>query len=334
MVVKGVCRSLLSIVAALLIGGCDTSGAGGSTEAASTDENWQAIRSYLDADAAWHDGKSSQSSKPSQAKNKQPRPDSSAALIAAQAIVADASHPRFVDAAEFLLDHPENDLSKIAKATVRYHLATGLLDKANAWSISSAARDRLRERAQATIDGLSEGVAEQSFDQHQRSAVVMSSEAPTFAEAEADLRFRLRHATAGGTLPNVPATRLDGGRESLSDYGGKVVLVDFWATWCAPCVRALPKLRALHRELPADRFTLLAISVDDELETVTQFMDKEAMPWSNWHVGSSSEIGQAWNVQVFPTYILVDQQGRILARTTKLNEQLISLAKEVVGSAA
>ena len=146
--------------------------------------------------------------------------------------------------------------------------------------------------------------------------------------------FRLDHATAGGTLPEATGNRLDGEQESLSAYAGKVVLVDFWATWCAPCIRALPKLRQLHRELAADRFALLAISVDDELETVTSFMAEEPMPWANWHVGSESAVGRAWNVTAFPTYILVDGQGTILARTTQLDDRLISLAEDAVANAA
>ena len=66
----------------------------------------------------------------------------------------------------------------------------------------------------------------------------------------------------------MTGTRLDGVEESLSAYRGRVVLLDFWATWCAPCVDALPDLRELVAELPADRFALVAVSVDEDRETV------------------------------------------------------------------
>jgi thiol-disulfide isomerase/thioredoxin len=125
--------------------------------------------------------------------------------------------------------------------------------------------------------------------------------------------------------------RLDGAEDSLSAYRGRVVLIDFWATWCRPCVDVLPELRELVAELPADRFTLLAISVDEQLETVTAFREREPMPWTNWHAGIDSDIERAWDVRGFPTYILVDEQGLILARSNGFNDFAAMLEEAVEG---
>ena len=220
----------------------------------------------------------------------------------------------------------------VRKATARYHLAVNLIEQANAWTTLAEERKRLRERARQAIAGLSDGVAEEEFSET-RFAADGTMLTGTFADVEAELRFRLDHATAGGTLPEVAGTRLDGEREDLAAYAGKVVLVDIWATWCAPCIQALPKLRELHGELSPARFALLSISVDDELETVTDFMRDQPMPWSNWHVGLASEVAEAWNIRAFPTYILVDRQGTILAHTNRLDEWLLELAKESVAAA-
>ena len=111
-------------------------------------------------------------------------------------------------------------------------------------------------------------------------------------------------------MPDVAGRRLDGVEEHLSDYRGRVVLLDFWATWCVPCIAALPQKRQLVADLPADRFALLSISVDENLETVTGFIDDEPMPWTNWHVGMTSEITRVLNVYSYPTYILLDEDGR------------------------
>ena len=140
------------------------------------------------------------------------------------------------------------------------------------------------------------------------------SDGMTLAEAEADLVRSIRHGTIGATLPEVTGLRIDGVEEFLSDYRGRVVLLDFWATWCVPCIDVLPDLRKLVAELPADRFALVAISVDEELETVTRFMEDEPMPWTNWHAGLGSDIARLLRVQGYPTYVLVDENGRILAR--------------------
>ena len=118
----------------------------------------------------------------------------------------------------------------------------------------------------------------------------------------------------GGTLPDVKGKRIDGVEECLSDYRGRVVLLDFWATWCRPCVAALPKLRELVAELPADRFALVAISVDEEFRTVTRFVQDEAMPWPNWHAGEGSDIAWLLQIEEFPTDVLVDERGKIVTR--------------------
>ena len=142
---------------------------------------------------------------------------------------------------------------------------------------------------------------------------MVDDEAPrTFAQAEADLIASIRHATISGTLPEWTGRRLDGTEEPLSAYRGRVLLIDFWATWCVPCIDALPDLREMVADLPADRFALLAISVDEELETVTEFMEREAMPWYNWHVGISSDLVRILDVGGFLTYLLADENGTIV----------------------
>lgn len=138
-------------------------------------------------------------------------------------------------------------------------------------------------------------------------------------------------ATVGSTVSDMTGRRLGGIEDSLSAYRGRVVLIDFWATWCKPCVAVLPALRELVAEMPADRFTLLAISVDFDRETVTRFMEDEPMPWVNWHTGLGGDsIAHAWGIRTFPTYVLVNDQGLILARTNGLTSSLVSTLREAV----
>ena len=128
-------------------------------------------------------------------------------------------------------------------------------------------------------------------------------------------------------MPRETFDELDGMDEDFSTFRNQTVLIDFWATWCGPCVKSLPDLRELNEELPADRFEILSISVDEEVDTVTEFQSDEPMPWANWHIGPRHDILKTWAVRGYPTYVLVDASGNIAARQHELNEELISLIR-------
>ena len=213
----------------------------------------------------------------------------------------------------------------VLRAAGRYYLALGRMAAVNAEALSEEERTARREAALDAAEGLSAGVEDEAL------LFGMRMGAGTFADAEADLIRSIRHATVGSVAPHLTGSRIDGVEEALSDYRGRVVLLDFWATWCKPCIAALPTLRDLVADLPSDRFVLLAVSVDAELETAVEFMEKEPMPWVNWHVGMTSELTKILDVGAFPTYILLDEQGRILARTSSLPEDFLALIEETVG---
>lgn len=218
----------------------------------------------------------------------------------------------------------------VLSASARYYRARDLARAVDAEGLSAAERAASRERALEMATGLKAGVESEQFRGRFGEALATR----TFSDAEADLIDRIHRTTVGGILPALAGSRLDGIEETLADYKGRVLLLDFWATWCKPCVAALPDLRELVADLGADRFALLAISVDANLETVTTFIEKEPMPWANWHVGTSSEVTRKLDVRSYPTYILVNQHGQVLARTNWLSAEFVSLVEQAVERAA
>lgn len=216
----------------------------------------------------------------------------------------------------------------VVRATARYYLAKGLMRAADNFSATPEDRAAFRQRALAAATGLSAGVEDEQLLDPRVYGDDGEPEPRAMAAVEASLVHRINHTTVGGTLPEVAATQLDGTEDTLGNYAGKVVLIDFWATWCGPCVGALPDLRKLVDDLPAQRFALLSVSVDEDLETVTEFQKAEPMPWVNWHVGEKSQLAELWDVRAFPTYVLVDDQGVILARTSHLTEEFTTLIEE------
>lgn len=107
---------------------------------------------------------------------------------------------------------------------------------------------------------------------------------------------------------------LDGGEISLASYKGKVVLVDFWATWCAPCQEEIPDLVALREKLAPRGFEILGISMDEDgAKAVKRFLKKRPIPYPLALNGGETEPN-GWTVPGLPTAYLIGRDGMIRKR--------------------
>ena len=113
--------------------------------------------------------------------------------------------------------------------------------------------------------------------------------------------------------PELAFTSRDGRKLSLADFRGRVILVNLWATWCAPCLREMPSLDRLQAKL-GDRIAVLAISEDRGGEdVVAPFLDKLALARLAIYLDAKTAAQQAFRVRGLPTSFLIDREGRILA---------------------
>lgn len=126
--------------------------------------------------------------------------------------------------------------------------------------------------------------------------------------------FELHNLAIGTKAPKLESIDLDGNTVRLSDLRGKVVVLDIWATWCAPCRKMIPHLRELVARHEGKPFVLVSISVDAEKETLRKFLQKEAMLWTHWHNGDEEGLLTAWNIHGFPTIFVLDPEGVIRYR--------------------
>ena len=110
--------------------------------------------------------------------------------------------------------------------------------------------------------------------------------------------------------PDFSFTSSEGEHITLEDLHGKVVLLDFWGTWCPPCVESVPELRNLHKKYSKEgsNFVIIGISSDSDEAEWREFTEKNKMVWPQYR-DHDRRIQRAFGIRAFPTYILIDHEG-------------------------
>lgn len=126
----------------------------------------------------------------------------------------------------------------------------------------------------------------------------------------------------------------DGKKVSLSDYKGKWVFVNFWATWCGPCVIELPMLTKLHSAMKGQKFEMLAINMEDiEPEQVKKFVKDNKIPFTVL-LDKDSKTGKTYSVDSLPTTYVVSPAGDVYTRAIGMREwdsdEVVNYFKDLV----
>jgi peroxiredoxin len=118
----------------------------------------------------------------------------------------------------------------------------------------------------------------------------------------------------GAPAPDFALERLaDGASVRLSELRGRVVLVSFWATWCAPCEEEMPALERLYRELLPEGFELLAVSVDTDREVVRAFQQRLGISFPIL-LDPEQRVARDYQTFRFPESLLIDRDGFVIER--------------------
>ncbi|MCH7937105.1 MAG: TlpA family protein disulfide reductase [Proteobacteria bacterium] len=134
-----------------------------------------------------------------------------------------------------------------------------------------------------------------------------------------------------------PFTDATGTRITLADFRGKAVVLNFWATWCAPCVREMPQLDRLKNILAADKIEVLALSVDRAgTPLVKKFYDLNRIGNLDIFIDKSSKVLRGSKILGLPTTILIDKQGREIGRALGAAEwdssEAVAFIRKCLGS--
>lgn len=157
---------------------------------------------------------------------------------------------------------------------------------------------------QMIMDGFDKSVKESVYYEHLKS-----------------LHNAIKNVSIGQTAPAFTIPDTTGNKVQLSDLKGKYVLIDFWASWCAPCRASNPKLVEVYNQFSDKNFTILGISVDKDGDKWKKAIQKDELPWLNVsNVDGWGELSKIYGVRAVPQNFLLDPNGIIVDKNIRLEE--------------
>jgi len=125
------------------------------------------------------------------------------------------------------------------------------------------------------------------------------------ASSAADLKL-----WTGGSAPALALKDLDGGLHRLPDYRGKVVLINFWATWCGPCRDEMPSIQRLKEKLAGKPFVVLAVNLDEPESRIRNFLSQMKLDFTVL-LDPERKVAKEWDARILPASYIIGANGRI-----------------------
>jgi thiol-disulfide isomerase/thioredoxin len=138
----------------------------------------------------------------------------------------------------------------------------------------------------------------------------------SLAEEQAAIKFQ-DGLVVGATFPDFAEKDLNGQPLSASQFKGKVVLLDFWATWCAPCRAKLPGVIEIYKKYHPQGFEIIGISLDSDREQLAAFVKQQVgMTWPQYidGEGDTNKLATKYGIEAIPYTLLIGPDGKIIGK--------------------
>ena len=216
-----------------------------------------------------------------------------------------------------------------------------LIDRISKYISSRPAEASDVEMVMAVVDFLGDMNGEQSATRLMTELIphFKQSDSPQIQQSLTVLEGVNRRMQLPGNLIKLEGTLLDGSKLDWKAYRGKVVLVDFWATWCGPCRAEVPNILKMYEAYHDKGFEVLGISLDNTAEDATSYIKDTNIPWPTMFSDKPSEQGWRhpmairYGITGIPRAILVDREGKVVHMTARgpyLEQELRKLLGEPV----
>jgi thiol-disulfide isomerase/thioredoxin len=181
---------------------------------------------------------------------------------------------------------------------------------------------------------------DEAGDVYDRLALAASESSDAKYRKNAELFEAMgRRIRLPGKFMLLKGKTLTGGELDWASYRGKVVLVDFWATWCGPCVAELPNVKECYEKYHEKGFDVVGISLDQGRDVLEKFVQKEKLPWTQLF-DDDVQKGEGWShpmvryygIDAIPAAILLDKEGKVVSMAAR-GEDLPKLVEKLLGKA-
>ncbi|MCK5002297.1 MAG: TlpA family protein disulfide reductase [Gammaproteobacteria bacterium] len=147
------------------------------------------------------------------------------------------------------------------------------------------------------------------------SILLLTTFTANAAWEQPELGYKLSPLAKPVDAPNFVLNDMDEYEYDFSEYRGKVVLLNFWATWCPPCKREMPSMERVYQNHQDDDFTVIGVNQMEDGDRIFAFTGSlDLRPTFNILLDTDSRVSQAYNVRGLPTTYLIDKKGRVRYR--------------------